>query len=819
MSKRVLFTASVQSHIGQFHMYTFDMLKSKGYHIDVAARDNLSEKSTLKIDYADEIIDVPFERNPLKKSNLKAYRILKKLIAKNDYSVIHCNTPVVGVLTRIAAKRAKSKAKVIYTAHGFHFFKGAPLKNRLIYYPSEHMSARLSDAIITINKEDYKTAQKFKLRSGGQVHYIHGLGVDTKKFISQTEEKKTKMRKELGIDKDSFVVFMIGELNENKNQDLAIKAINFIKEKIPNIKLYIAGNGPREDEYKSLIRKLDLEICVKMLGYTRKVSQYMLASDVFASCSKREGLPISVLEAMATGLPMVVTDCRGNRDLVSDGRNGFVVSTSDHIFFGEKIEKFYFDKSLTEKFRKKSYEVLEDYKKESVIPEIEKVYDDIEDSSKKKYLIVPNCSDHNRGDQALVWETKRCIEELDSNAEFWMLSDKKASDQSISKGILPVEPILKHPSRFNKNRSNIIYGSLLKIQWGIVAVWDLIITSFLLNPILRKPISVFLSKNSKETLELYRACDAVFVKGGGFIHAYGKLTDIYYIFYVLFHINLAHALKKKVFIFPNSFGPIEGRLVKRMVKNCLSKCAFVSTREKISKEVLKNSISLDIKTYPDLGFFLKTDKKFDPENFLPKELIQRKNKVAITVRPYRFNDQGDPKKKYLDYKKAVSEFIVELIGQDYVPVLVQHSLAKNHHEDDKHCMDEILEMVKGHGFSCDTILTENLNCTELKKIYSRFDYLIGTRFHSVIFALSQNIPSISIAYGGNKSAGIMKDMGLSDYVIPIESITFDRLKSMFENLVMNKEMISNRIDDFMKKSEKDREIMIDIIGNKLQERI
>ncbi len=179
--KKFLFVATVQSHICQFHKAIIKSLREQGHKVDVVARDNLAEKNGLKLDFADEVFDLPFSRSPFTPSNVRAYRRLKEIIIAESYDVVHCNTPVGGVLARLCARKLRKQGvKVVYTAHGFHFYKGAPIKNWLIYYPIEKLCARWTDVLITINREDYKLAKK-KLPAK-KVCYVPGVGFNRKRF-------------------------------------------------------------------------------------------------------------------------------------------------------------------------------------------------------------------------------------------------------------------------------------------------------------------------------------------------------------------------------------------------------------------------------------------------------------------------------------------------------------------------------------------------------------------------------------------------------------------------------------------------------------
>ncbi|HBI92113.1 MAG TPA: glycosyltransferase family 1 protein, partial [Terrisporobacter glycolicus] len=200
---KVLFVATVQSHIAQFHTGAIDLLKEGGYEIHVAARNNLFEKNGLQLQGVDKVFDIPFNRSPFSYKNMGAYRLLKGIIDNEYYDMIHCNTPVGGITTRLAARKTRKKGTiVIYTAHGFHFYKGAPKKNWLIYYSVEKLLAHFTDKLVTITQEDYDLAsQKFCCN----VYHVHGVGVKTKKYSSVTEKEAQAFRKEMGL-QNNFVI-------------------------------------------------------------------------------------------------------------------------------------------------------------------------------------------------------------------------------------------------------------------------------------------------------------------------------------------------------------------------------------------------------------------------------------------------------------------------------------------------------------------------------------------------------------------------------------------------------------------------------------
>lgn len=332
---KVLLTATVQSHICQFHKPLAELLHEHGYEVHVAAKDNLAEKNGLKLDFADKVYDVPFSRSPKSTDNIKAYKKLKKIIENEHYDVIHCNTPMGGIVTRLAAKKARKRGtKVYYTAHGFHFYKGAPKKNWIVFYPIEKYFSRLTDKLVAITNEDYKLAsEKFHC----DVFHIHGVGANSSKFYVMSDEEKDLIRNELDIPKDIKVILNIGELLPNKNQKTAIAAMEAVVKKVPNSRLLIAGNGTEKENLEELIREKRLEEHVTMLGYTTEVNKYLNICDVLAACSYREGLPLNLMEAMLCGKPIVASKNRGHCELINDGENGYLIDAQDVQAFADCI--------------------------------------------------------------------------------------------------------------------------------------------------------------------------------------------------------------------------------------------------------------------------------------------------------------------------------------------------------------------------------------------------------------------------------------------------------------------------------------------------
>lgn len=359
--KKVLFVATVTRHINAFHIPYLKWFKEQGYEVHVASNGNE------KIEYCDKHFNLPFARFPLKVNNIKTYKELKKIINDNNYKIIHCHTPVGGVLTRLAARNIrKNGTKVIYTAHGFHFYKGAPLINWLIFYPIENRLAKFTDCLITINKEDYELAKK-KFKRLKRIEYLHGVGIDEKKFKNNILKPKEKeeLRNSLGLKKEDFVLIYPAEISDRKNQKMLIKAISLIQPKIrEKIKIMLPGKDSKNGEYQKLSQRLGVEKQFLFLGFRTDIAQLMQISDLAVSTSKQEGLPVNLIEAMCMGLPIIATDCRGNRDLIKD-----TIKINDSNELANKIKKF----ALSKEKRIYVYDINQ-YFIENIIQKMERIY-------------------------------------------------------------------------------------------------------------------------------------------------------------------------------------------------------------------------------------------------------------------------------------------------------------------------------------------------------------------------------------------------------------------------------------------------------------
>lgn len=371
---KALFVATVRSHIGQFHMPFVRELKKRGFTVDGAYKDNSADKPGLDLSDLDHVFEVPFSRSPYSFSNVRAYFALKKIIKNGNYDVIHCHTPMGAVVARLAAKGQRKKGlKVIYTAHGFHFYKGASKKSWLLFYPVEKFLSKYTDVLITINKEDFSCAKNSGFRAG-KIYKIHGVGVDIHTFTPLSADEKTNLRSSFGFSEKDFLLIYPADFCHRKNQKMLLEAFAILQKKYADVKLLLCGQDTAADEIKSLAVSLGAKNGVSYFGYRRDVNKLVGMSDVSVTSSRQEGLPVNIIEAMAMGNAVVATDVRGNNDLVHNGENGFLVESENAAQMAEAVSKLIENRELIKKFGKNGLREAEKYSEENVNSELLGIY-------------------------------------------------------------------------------------------------------------------------------------------------------------------------------------------------------------------------------------------------------------------------------------------------------------------------------------------------------------------------------------------------------------------------------------------------------------
>lgn len=309
---KILYVTTIGSTMSFFKTLIRELL-DEGHTVDIATSETVKPVPACYREWGCRVFHLPCSRSPLSKGNLTAIKAIRRIVTENGYDLVHCHTPIAAACTRLACRKLRKKKglKVFYTAHGFHFYKGAPLKNWLIYYPVEKFCARFTDKLITINHEDFALAQK-KMKAG-EVLYVPGVGINIDRFRDVSVDRSAK-RRELGIPEDAVMLLSVGELNENKNHKTVIHAMACMDRK--DIHYVIAGIGPKEEALRQQAESLGLGERFHLLGYRSDIAELLTVADAFVFPSYREGLSVSLMEAMANGLPCAVSRIRGNTDLI-----------------------------------------------------------------------------------------------------------------------------------------------------------------------------------------------------------------------------------------------------------------------------------------------------------------------------------------------------------------------------------------------------------------------------------------------------------------------------------------------------------------------
>lgn len=374
--KKALLVTTVSGFVPQFEMSNVAILKELGYEIHYASNFNNPSYGTdnRRLEGTGIIChQVDFERSPFNKKNWHAYKQLIKIMKDENIDLVHCHTPMGSVLARLAAKKCGIK-DVLYTAHGFHFFKGASIKNWLIYYPVERFLSGYTDTQVCINMEDFYNAKKFKARN---VEYIAGVGIDTKGIKEKsniTSGEKEELRKELKLADTDRVLITAGEMIERKNQKFLLEVVKKIKEKESSVKLIVCGHGRLENSLKLKTKELGIEDNVIFTGYRTDIYRILGLSEVFLFSSLQEGLPVAVMEAMAVGLPVVCSKVRGNADLVDNGKGGYVPEQFDVNIWSDLIYSLLMDKNRLKSFGEYNIDKIKEYDKSNVEKEMRRIY-------------------------------------------------------------------------------------------------------------------------------------------------------------------------------------------------------------------------------------------------------------------------------------------------------------------------------------------------------------------------------------------------------------------------------------------------------------
>ncbi len=331
--KRILLVANVaKEHVLKFHLPTMRRLAQRGWIVDVACH------ADEPVPDCHRLYPMPWKRNPFAPGSLQGIRKLKKIIDEGDYAVVYCHTPMGGLAGRLAGGKARKRGtRVIYCAHGFHFYNGAPVLNWLVIYPIEKMLARKTDVIFTMNREDYGTA-KSRFTKKVVVESIPGMGADCSRIaVADRKASRQKIREEFGISDQTQLMIYVAEQTQNKNQKMLIDALSVLLKEGRDVCLLLPGPDHVDGAHERYARQKGVADRCFFLGWRDDIGDLLAASDVYTASSCREGFTINLLEAQVAKLPVVATDNRAHRMIIEDGKNGFLVPLGDADAMADRI--------------------------------------------------------------------------------------------------------------------------------------------------------------------------------------------------------------------------------------------------------------------------------------------------------------------------------------------------------------------------------------------------------------------------------------------------------------------------------------------------
>ncbi|MCO5262293.1 MAG: glycosyltransferase family 4 protein, partial [Lentimicrobium sp.] len=344
--------------------------KENGYEVHVAANDG-----SVVVPLVDKQWNICIERNPFSRNNVKAYRELKSIVEKEKYCLVTSHTAMGGVLARLASRKARKGfgLKVLYTAHGFHFFNGSPKSFWLLYYPMEKFLSRYTDAIITINQEDFELVQSRGFRNKA-TYKIPGIGFNTERLLEVNEVRKQDLRVKNGYNQSDFIVIYVAEYIPRKNHRFIIDAMSELIEKIPVIKVLFAGRGRDMELITEYAKSKGVFDYIDFLGFRNDIGNLLALSDIGISASKQEGLGLNLAEEMFSGLPVVASEDRGHKEMIIHGENGFLFPQNDNSAFIEAIIYLYENPEKRKEMGKYAAESIRKFSLENSLTEMVKIY-------------------------------------------------------------------------------------------------------------------------------------------------------------------------------------------------------------------------------------------------------------------------------------------------------------------------------------------------------------------------------------------------------------------------------------------------------------
>ncbi len=351
-------TASTWTHIRNFHLPYLREFQRLGWETHVGCKD-------IPIDapYIDVAIEIPFEKRIQSLKNLKAAQILRDRVKEEHYDLIISHTSLAAFFTRLAVRNIGSRPKLINVVHGYLFDDDTPRLKRQMLLNAERLSAPQTDLLLTMNRWDYEAAQRYHL--GKRLNQIPGMGVDLSRLNHATPEDGLKLREELGIKNNAFVLLYAAEFSARKSQHVLIEVLT----KLPqNAVLVLCGNGTTWEECKRIAKAFGVLDSVRFPGQIADMAPWYQLADAAASASQSEGLPFNVMEAMHMGLPVVASAVKGHVDLIDDGETGLLYPCGDTDTCAKLVRRLMDEPELRERIGTHGREAVDAYGLDRVLP-------------------------------------------------------------------------------------------------------------------------------------------------------------------------------------------------------------------------------------------------------------------------------------------------------------------------------------------------------------------------------------------------------------------------------------------------------------------